>query len=65
MPGMYLFDRYVPWWLIVVVLAAIFIGGELLLPASPWASWLERALVGLVVLLALWVPFIRTLRRQR
>ena len=42
MPGIYLFDRYVPWWLIVVVLAGILVGGELLLPASPWAAWLER-----------------------
>ena len=61
----FLRDRDVPWWLIGVVLAGILIGGELLLPASPWAAWLERALVGLVVLLALLVPFIRALRRQR
>jgi hypothetical protein len=65
MAGVYLFDRYLPWWLIGVVLVGVAIAWELLLPASPEAAWLERAFVGLIALLALWVPFIGTLRRQR
>src|SRR5262245_40253288 len=58
---------HVPWRVLAGVIAGTFIGGLLLFSfgAGPWTTWALRALGGLVILLALWVLFIRTLRRQR